>query len=104
MEHYALVYVDYEGLNLLSLGDKLSIYYDYVEYKKGIENLKEKYKDELKKYDSHEDIDALPDEYYNEKYHSYKEIERLCIMGYRDNEIDCLCKEFGIELKESIGY
>ena len=103
MEHYALVYVDYEGLNLLSLGDKLSIYYDYSEYKKGIENLKEKYKDELKKYDSREDIDALPNEYYKSEYSS-KEVERLCIMGYRNNKINCLCEEFGIELKEQIFY
>jgi len=99
MEHFILVYCDYESLHLLELGDKDFIKNKYDEYKSEIIKFKEKYEKEFS-----DDLD-LPDEYYDNPLHNYENLNRLCIQGYDgNNKIKCVCKKFGISNSEQIFY
>jgi hypothetical protein len=86
-EVFALVYFDFEGLGLLEMGDAEFIKQKYLEYKTSIEETEKKYIF-TKRW-------MRPEEYWDEPF-ANMEVNRLCVYGYKDNEIGCVCKDFGI--------
>jgi hypothetical protein len=96
---YALVYVDHEGLNLLELGDKDFIFDKYNEYTQKAEEFLSIWKTKIYNYEE------MPDEYYDNPLHRFYEVERFCIQGYNsENEIGCVCRDFGLKLENPILY
>jgi len=98
MKCFALVYADYEGLNLLALGDKEFIKSEYERIKNEVQEFLQKYN--FKNVKSYE----LPNEFYMNKYCSMTDLDRLCIQGYKNGEIQCVCEEFETQPKEKIYY
>ncbi len=98
MGYYALVYADYESLDLLALGDEDFVKTEYERIKNEIQNLNDKFNvnNDSKSWE-------LPNEYYESDYCN-KEVDRLCIQGYKEGNIKCLCGQFGIEPTERIYY
>lgn len=92
MECFALVYVDYEGLELLALGNKYFVKNEYNRIKKEIKDLHNKYNyGSCKTYE-------LPDEFYMSDYCYFDDIDKLCIRGYKKNgKLGCLCDKFEIK-------
>jgi hypothetical protein len=99
-EIFALVYVDYESLYLLELGDKDFIWDRYNKYICKAEAFMAKWNPILEDF-----LNEPPDEYYDNDFHNYKDLNRFCIMGYRDNqEVSCVCDKFGIKHREPVYY
>jgi len=105
-ETFALVYADYEGLNLLELGDKDFVWKKYNEYIDGLRNFKEKFGDII--YSKDYNCDDWPDELLEldrtTNFYSQDNPERYCIMGYKDGKVRCVCDDFGIGLDKPIFY
>jgi hypothetical protein len=99
-EIFVLVYVDYESLLILELGNKEFISKKYIEYKSKTEEFLNKWKE----FDRSEN--NLPDEYYEDPFYKYWELDRFCIQGYSEDRSDiiCVCRKFGFELDEPIYY
>lgn len=100
---FALVYVDYEGLLLLEMGEKEFVLQKYNESKQQIEEYNSKMEPYFDLF-----YDDLPEEVQeyksNHRFASMDDAQRLCVMGYKDSEIKCVCKDFGIDLEEPIFY
>lgn len=99
-ECFALVYTDYEGLELLALGDKEFVFNEYKRIKNEIKTLHKKYNYNPNGVQDQE----LPDEFYLNDYCFFNDLERLCIQGYKDGKIECVCEQFEIKLSETKFY
>jgi hypothetical protein len=90
---FALVYVDFEGISLLELGNRDFIRDRYNYYISRSEAFMAKWNPILE-----DCLNDPPDEYYDDDFQNYKDLNRFCIMGYRDNlTTSCVCKDFGIK-------
>ena len=104
---FALVYVDFDEFHILEMGDKDFIFQKYNERIEERKNFEEKYKNS---YDKEYDFYNAPenenewDEYYNHKGRKIDKVDHLCIQGYKDGIIQCVCKEFGINKNRTIWY
>ena len=105
---FALVYVDYEWLSLLEIGDREFIIKKYSEYIEGLKKYTEKFGEIKKKYEYVEDGGLFAEETIKEMYdttfYSQDVQDRYCIMGYKDGKLGCVCRDFGIILDEPILY
>lgn len=111
-EIFALVYVDYEGLSLLDIGNKDFILKRYNDKIKKRKEFEEKYRHF---YDDEMDYYKTPEKYHEQDKEGYLAFishegrhidnpKRLCVMGYKDNRIQCVCKDFGMGSGETIFY
>ena len=95
---YALVYINYEGLLLLELGDRGFILGQYILYTLGVQEFKNKYADKLNKIWSKEMSDNPFGKYLN--------MENFCIQGYKtcykNGKLGCLCQLFGINKNNKV--
>jgi len=88
----ALVYVDYEGLNLLEIGNEKFILSKFIEYFIKITDFNEKYKDF--------NYLSFPDDYYDNPLSEIANIKNLCIRGYKGDKITCVCKKYNLKLNK----
>jgi len=91
MTCFALVLIGYEEIDdIFEIGDQDFIQRKYDEYATLIEN--------AHKYEK-------PDElgYYNNKYGNMS-IKRLCIQGYQEKKITCVCHNFHVIHHETVLY
>ncbi|HBD92558.1 MAG TPA: hypothetical protein DC057_00125 [Spirochaetia bacterium] len=104
---FALVYVDEEELLLLEIGKRdfiLEKYNERIKQRKDFEKRFEKsYDPEFNMYNVPEDKNEI-EAFIDHKGRSIDKLDRLCIMGYKDDRITCVCKDFGINNGKMIFY
>ena len=105
--YFALVYIDYDSLLLLEIGEKdfiLEKYNERIETRKDFEERFKKFYDpNYDFYDAPEDEDEIKI-YFDHKGRHIDKLDNLCIMGYKDHKIQCVCKDFGINNGKMIFY
>lgn len=104
---FALIYIDFEEFHFLEMGNKDFILEKYNERINERKDFEEKYKN---LYDEKYDFYNAPenqdewDDYINHKGRKINHIDNLCIQGYKNGIIQCVCREFGIHKDKTIWY
>ena len=104
---FALVYIDFEEFYILEMGNREFILRKYNERINQRKDFEEKYKDSYdKEYNFYNapDNENERDDYFNHKGRKINNIDGLCIQGYKDGIIQCMCREFGINKNKTIWY
>ncbi len=104
---FALIYIEHDEFNILEMGSKEFILRKYNERINQRKDFEEKYKDSYDKeygfYNAPENENEW-DDYFKHKGRRINKIDHLCIQGYKDGIIQCVCKDFGINKNKRIWY
>ena len=94
---YVLVYFDGDGLTLFDIGGIDFIVSQHCDYVRKVEEF-------IALYDGIPFMD-LPNEYHENLLADHTNIDRFCVLGYRNGKIKCVCGEYPqIKKKKSVTF
>jgi len=104
---FALVYIENDEFNILEMGRREFILRKYNERINQRKDFEEKYKDSYNKeynfYNAPKNENEW-DDHFNHKGRKIDDVDALCIQGYKDGIIQCVCREFGINKNKTFLY